>query len=85
MVGWTSEYQLLDWESEPNTVFGFHCKKCGGYQGLKVSDLLDRFDRQYYFNQVENEMRCGNKFCAGTVRIEKENKGYLQPFQGGLP
>lgn len=84
MVGWTRGYQLLDWESEPETVFGFHCKKCGGYEGVPVSELLKRFDRQVDFKVIERDMRCSNKFCAGTVRIEKENRGYYEGFQQGL-
>lgn len=82
-MNWKNEYQLLDLEE--NKVVGCTCKKCGAYKAYTVKELLKTFDKQDYPSKVERDVKCYQRGCEGSVRIEITNEHLLEGFRGGLP
>ena len=84
-MSWKHNLQLLD--IDPTARFEVRClsRKCGHTRYIDVKALLlNPWNRQYYLDQIENNMRCELRECRSKCSLMLASDAETEGFQGGL-
>jgi len=82
-MSWKADLKLAD--LPPGERLEVVCRACGKARYETARELLscDEFS-QAYIDEVEQGLRCTDRFCRGAVRIAQVHDGKTDGFVGGL-
>jgi hypothetical protein len=83
-MSWKTDLKLADLEA--GTQIEVTCQRCRLSHYEIQGELMRRPElAQAYLDQVEQALRCSNRFCRGAVRIALLHDGKMEGFVGGMP
>ncbi len=82
-MSWKTQLQLIDLASGQR--LEVTCVRCGHSRYETVQSLAAKQGMAYdYLDEVERNLICHNRGCAGPVRIALPPESETEGFQGGL-
>jgi hypothetical protein len=82
-MNWKTDLKLADLDAA--TRIELTCKRCGLTRYVLAGDLTQRgVLAQAYLDEAERALRCGDRFCKGSVRLALVHDDKTEGFVGGM-
>ncbi len=82
-MNWKTDLKLTDLDA--TAAIEVVCKSCGLSRYETQTALLERPELEHaYLDEVEQSLKCSNRFCRGRVRIALTHDDKNEGFVGGM-